>query len=177
MEKNHVRVNQGSKSDAPWTNKFIELLGKLGIRYGVSTGSCHWGAGKEFEDHVRNFPEDIIVVIGGMSLAAPGLMSALDRNAKRTRRIIIGIPLDKAAQSAIEDLPSGTPVLTCGYNRSNVDASITNAALAIANIISRQNIAVQLKLENWYKKMREKKRCVAEEELDNNGLLPIKEKK
>lgn len=174
MTDNHVRVNLGSKSDAPMANKLLKLLGELGVRCGVSIGSCHWSAGEEFQDQFENFPEDIIVGIGGMSFAAAGLMSALDRNAMRTGRIIFAVPLDKAAQSAIEDLPPGTPVLTCGLNRSNVDASITNSALAIANIVAREVPEVRKKLQIWYRNMREKKRTVTEVKLDENGLIPIK---
>jgi len=175
MAENHVRVNQGSKSDWKWTNKLLALFRKLGVRYAVATGSCHWGAGKEFEEHIKRFPEDVIVIIGGMSLAAPGIASALDRNAKRSGRIIMGIPLDEAAHSAIEDLPPGTPVLTCGYNRVNVEASIINAGLAIANIIARQDSIVRDKLQRWFEEMGKKKRSVADENLVD-GLLPEPEK-
>lgn len=171
MTENHVRVNQGSKSDWKWTNKLLALFQKLGIRYGVSTGSCHWGAGKEFEEHIKRFPENIIVIIGGMSLAAPGIASALDRNAKKIGRIMMGIPLDEAAHSAIEDLPPGTPVLTCGYNRVNVEASIINAGLAIANIIARYDLDVRAKLQHWFEEMGRKKQSVTDENLID-GLLP-----
>jgi len=177
MELNPVRVNLGSISDAPLANIFLALLWKLGVRYGVSVGSCHWDAGEVFQDHIQDFSEEILVGIGGMSFAAAGFMSALDRNSRRTGRIVLAVPLDKAAQSAIEDLPPGTPVLTCGLNQSDVKASITNAALAVANIVARNDHEVRRKLQQWYAEMRAKKQAIPELPLDEKGLIVIPEKK
>jgi len=169
---NHVRVNLGSKSDKPLANTFLALLKKLGVRCGVSIGSCHWDAGEAFQDHVESFPERIIIGIGGMSFAAAGLMAALFRNMSAFGRIVIAVPLDKAAQSAIEDLPPGTFVLTCGYNRSNVEASITNAALAVANIVAGFDMKVKEKLVRWCDETRQKKKAVPEIVLNKEGLIP-----
>jgi phosphoribosylcarboxyaminoimidazole (NCAIR) mutase len=171
--KNQVRVNLGSKSDAPLANEFLAILRNIGVRYGVSVGSCHWSAGDDFRNFIESIEEDILVGIGGMSFAATGIIAALDRNAERTGRIIVAVPLDKAAQSAIEDLPPGTPVLTCGYNRVNVKASITNAALAVANIVARTDKEVRLKLEAWYRNQRKKKGIIPEVKLVS-GLIPEK---
>lgn len=170
-----VRVSLGSLSDRELANVFLGILHATQVYYDVSVGSCHWSAGDEFTEYANSIEENIIVVIGGHSLAAPGILSGTLRNLGKFYKTTIAVPLDESAQRAIEDLPPGTPVLTCGFNKSDVKASIINAALAVAGIISKSDPTVYNALSKWYenkKKEKEIKYITLKE-----GLIPEPEKK
>lgn len=171
-----VQVILGSKSDRKMANIFLAVLKELEIPYVVSIASCHWSAGEEYTGFTHNVSSmKIFALIGGMSFAAPGMFSATLRNLGYCR-IIFGIPLDKSARSAIEELPAGTPVLTCGLNQTDVKASIINAALAIAGILSEDDLALKNRLGEWYLRKRKEKGIIYDVELQD-GLIPDPEKK
>jgi phosphoribosylcarboxyaminoimidazole (NCAIR) mutase len=172
MGKYHLRFSMGSKSDWKMGNVFMALMRKLGVLVHPSIASCHWSAGEEFTKFVSDIDENLIVIMGGMSLAAPGIAESTIRNLEDFEKLVVGIPLDKAAMSAIEDLPPGIPVFTCGFNEKDVTASITNAALAVARIIGRDDYKVRQKIADYYRAKRNEKEIVEEIELDDNGLIP-----
>jgi phosphoribosylcarboxyaminoimidazole (NCAIR) mutase len=161
----------GSKSDWLMGNVFLKLMKELGIRVHPSIASCHWSAGNDYTEFCFNISENIIVVMGGMSLAAPGTIESMIRNFKEFGMIVFGIPLDEAALSAIQDLPPGIPVMTCGLNKKDVRASITNAALAIARIIGRDDSNVQEKIAEYYAKKKKEKGIVEKIQLNKDGLI------
>jgi phosphoribosylcarboxyaminoimidazole (NCAIR) mutase len=167
-----VHVVLGSRSDWEKSNVFLQVLKELEIPYVVSIASCHWGAGNEFTDFSRRREFSFTVLIGGMAFAAPGIFSANLRNSEKSYHTVIGIPLDEAARRAIEDLPSGTPVLTCGLNSTDVKASIINTALAIAGVLSNDDRELGGRLRQWYLEKRREKYIVLNVELDDNGLIP-----
>jgi phosphoribosylcarboxyaminoimidazole (NCAIR) mutase len=170
-----VRVIVGSESDAEKANIFLRVLKVTGIGYSVSVASCHRNAG-ELEMFVRNIDEKLIVFIGGMSLAAPGFIMSMLIWMERVGQIVFAVPLDVAARSAIEDLPVGTPVITCGLNTVSVTHSITNSALAVAHIASLDEQFKNPDLVQWYRDNRAKKPLKEKVELDENGLIPISKK-
>jgi hypothetical protein len=108
-----------------------------------------------------------------MSLAAPGIIRSWLISLNRHDRIVFGIPLDAAARSAIEDLPLGCPVITCGLNTVSVSHSIVNSALAIAHIIAATGWDSG-RVTQWYAENKSKKQLKHEIELDEKGLIPIK---
>lgn len=172
-----VIVVEGSRTDDAKTNLVLEILHAVGVTYRVFAGSCHWHSAKDFESFVDDIRERFIVFIGGMELAAPGIIAARNRNNKTLHKLVIGIPTDKAARSAIENLPFGTAVLTPGLNETSVKHSIQNGALSVAQLVGMNfKPKVLEKLNQWYAEMRDSK-PLEEIELNEKRLIPIEEKK
>lgn len=170
-----VRVIMGSQSDAERTNELLTILKRLEIPYNVSVASCHRNEA-ELVQFVLSLKEQIIVFIGGMSLAAPGIIRSIYTANKVMTKIIFGIPLDVAARSAIEDLPAGTPVTTCGLNTAGFRHSLTNSALAIGHIFAVSgNGSVTQHLSEWYDEQQKEKPLVESVGLVY-GLIPIPKK-
>ena len=172
-----VMVIQGSETDAKFSNMFLGILKACNVTYEHHTASAHW--------HIENYgpfldaiKQDIIVFIGGMSLVAPGIISAYYRNKGLHEKQIIGIPTDVAARSACEDLPLGTPLLTPGLNTVSVSHSIQNGALAVAKLVYliTKDPKIYEGLQNWFSETRAKKK-IWKTELGEDGLIPVKEEK
>lgn len=172
-----IRFSIGSMSDQEAANVFLELMKKFGIKVHPSVASCHWSAGHDFTEFIGNIEEDLIVMMGGMSFAAAGITAGTLRNLECIEKIVFAIPLDEAALSAIQDLPPGTPVITCGFNKKDVGASITNAAIAVAMMIAQIDQDVRENILEYYKKKRAVKGIVEKLELDQDGLIPKPSKK
>ena len=171
-----VRVLLGSESDSIYANFLLEVLRDTYVRYDVSVISCHRNAGEDFEKFVKKIEERIIVFIGGMSLAAPGIIESILRNTIKYDHIVFGVPTDKAARSAIEDLPLGTAIITSGLNEISIKHSIVNSALAVAKLAAMLgNNEVFSGLADWYSKTNEKKPIIPSVKLAN-GLIPEKNK-
>jgi len=171
--KKDVIVIEGSRTDDKKTNLVLEILHAVGVTYRVFAGSCHWHTAKEFEDFVDNIKERLIVFIGGMELAAPGIIAARNRNNKTLHKLVIGIPTDKAARSAIENLPLGTAVLTPGLNETSVTHSIQNGALGVAQLAGMFSKPKILRnLEQWYEKTKSTK-PLEEIKLNEKGLISV----
>lgn len=167
-----IRFAMGSKSDWKMGNIFLAIMKKFGVAVYPSIASCHWSAGKEYTDFISSIEEDLVAIMGGMSLAAPGIAESTIRNLERFNKIVFGIPLDESALSAIQDLPPGVSVLTCGFNKKDVQASVTNSALAVARLVGRDNPKVRQKIVEYYAVKRKEKGVVEKIELDENGLIP-----
>lgn len=172
MGKYHLRFSMGSMSDWKMANIFLGLMKKFGIRVHPSVASCHWSAGDEFTAFVAGIKEDLIVELGGLSFAAAGVTESIVRNLQAFEKLVVAIPLDEAAMSAIQDLPPGVPVLTCGFNKKDVAISIHNGALAVARIVGRNDFEVRQKIADYYAEKRKEKGIVDKVELDHNGLIP-----
>ncbi len=171
-----IRVIAGSKSDKDNVNVLLEVLRDVGVSYRVSFASCHrhiGGKHKDFEELVAEIRESIIIMIGGLSLAAPGIIESLQRNMRNFDHLVIGVPTDKAALSAIQDLPKGTAILTCGFNEKSPKSGIINSALVAAKLAGMLggNLAIDSGLRLWYSKAAEENPLVEEVELEN-GLIP-----
>lgn len=174
-----ILVVLGSESDGPQANKVLAVLKKCGVDYRVSYASCHRNIGGDFEQFVKGINERVILAIGGMTFAAPGIMSSLLRNGNKLGHVVIAAPLDEAARSAIEDLPKGTVVLTCGLNQVSVSHSLENAALAAVqlNAIFRVLQSQPHAMMNFTAYLAATaKPLIAQVELNENGLIPVEEK-
>lgn len=167
-----VRIIMGSMSDAERANELLAILKQLEIPYNVSIASCHRNEA-ELAKFVLSLKEQIIVFIGGMSLAAPGIIRSIYTANKVMTKIVFGIPLDVAARSAIEDLPAGTPVSTCGLNTAGFRHSLVNSALNIGHIVAvAGNELVSKQLSAWYGEQQKEKPLIESVELVH-GLIPI----
>lgn len=172
LKSKPVRIIMGSQSDEEQTNKLLAVLKEINVPYCVSIASCHRNQ-NELKDFILWLESNIIVFIGGMSLAAPGIIRAILVAAERFAKIVFAIPLDAAARSAIEDLPAGTPVITCGLNTVSVSHSITNSALAIGHICAvLGKKASATGLGRRYAKQKKNKPIITDVKLVD-GLIPI----
>lgn len=164
----------GSKSDKRFANTVLETWKKVGLTYRVAIASCHKHGGGEFKGFIDGIDEKIIVFLGGMSLAAPGLIEMLRQKAGRNA-IVFGIPTDKAALSAIQDLPKGTPVSTCGLNQVNLTHSLINGALAVANMFAVLTGSEKVSggLDLYHKATVEANPLTPNVELGSDGLLEV----
>lgn len=164
MKSPQVLVIEGSRTDDKETKKFTDILDACNVSYLVDCASVDWHAGKEYSDYIQQLPEEtkLIAFIGGMSLAAPGIISAELRNLSIHDVSVFGVPTDKAAQSAIEDRPVGNPLLTSGLNRTSSSHSIQNSALAVSRLALAiyKDPKIEEGLEKWFKEMREGKKKI-----------------
>jgi len=177
-----IRFILGSKTDRPNANVMLAIWHILSIRAHVSIVSCHWHVGDEdlgFEAFVKSIPERLIVFIGGMSLAAPGIIETINKVSGYSDKIVFAVPTDKAARSAIEDLPMGTALLTSGLNTISLKHSLVNSAIAVAKLANlmvppgeRRQVA-QFELKEYLSAMKEEKAIVPKVELVD-GLIPEK---
>ncbi len=173
-----VLVIEGSRTDDEKTNMFLKILRDCNVKYRVDCASAHWYAGAEYLEYVKNAAkEKIVIFIGGMSLVAPGIISAMLRNLGRHNVSVFAVPTDEAARSAIEDLPVGTPVITSGLNTVSARHSIKNSALAVAKMVFAitEDPEIGRGLEKWFRDTRNTKPLDWNMSLDKNGLIPKKE--
>lgn len=171
-----IRVIMGSKSDKEKTNWLLEVLLAVGVTYVVSCASCHRHSGgkeRKFEKLVASIPEQVIIMIGALSLQAVAMIETHLRNQGVFNKIVIGVPLDEHALDAIQALPKGTSVLTSGYNSSVVKHGVINAALAAAKLelMLSGNLAIDSGLRKWYA-VAEKENPFKEEVPLQDGLIP-----
>ena len=86
----------GSETDKPKANIVLKIWNKARLDYRVAIASCHRHGGGDFAAFICSISEKLIVFIGGMSLAAPGLIEVINKKADRFDAIVFGIPTDKA---------------------------------------------------------------------------------
>jgi phosphoribosylcarboxyaminoimidazole (NCAIR) mutase len=172
-----VRLVLGSKTDAENANKILAIWKEIGLSYKVSSASCHRHGGGDFAKFVLSIKEPFIAFIGGMSLAAPGLIEVVKKKALQARYIVFAIPTDKAARSAVEDLPAITAIITSGLNTVSLSHSLKNSAVAIAKLcfLVSEDESIIDGLFKLYKKEELDKPLEEEIELVD-GLIPIKKK-
>ena len=155
LKPNDVRLILGSETDKDHGNVMLSVFKDVGVQCGVTILSCDRDSGDGFEPIAASFKESIIVYVGGMDLAAPAIVGALNNNTGRFDKIIFAVPTDTAARSAIENRPMGNPIMTCGLNEISIRHSVTNSALAIAKLagmLGDRDILVRLR--EWHKKFR-----------------------
>jgi len=167
-----VLLIMGSKSDKEKANKVLGVWKDLDLNARVAITSCHKHGGGEFKKFIDGIDERIVVFLGGMSLVAPGLIQMLMQKADKNK-VIFAIPTDKAALSAIQDLPKGTPVMTCGLNQVSLEHSLINSALAIANLycILNNSNRVKSKISLRHQKIVWDNPLTPNIELNSDGLL------
>ena len=177
LVKHDLRMGIGSGSDWKEANFAVEVFQEIGVDYGGSILSCHRNIGGEMEAFLERIPEWLVFLMGGMEFALPGIMESIDRNAKRFGRIILAVPLDQAARSAIENLPIGTAILTCGLNEKSVRHSIVNSALMAAKLLGLSNPRIQQGLQQWYDDFNAGKPLVEEVSFTTEGFFPKPQEK
>lgn len=173
MSKDCILI-MGSSSDKDNANKVLKIWHEVGVDPRVAIASCHKHGGGGFAEFINGIEEKLIVFLGGMSLAAPGLIEVINKKStERSDAIVFGIPTDAAALSAIQDLPKGTAIITSGLNQVSLTHSLVNSALATAKLamISGQNDNIFVGLNKWYKNNVEENPLVPDMELSTDGII------
>lgn len=185
--KADLRFILGSvETDGAHGNALLGIWNKLDIITKVSGASCHWHTGdeeeeKDFVRFIKRVPEHLIAFLGGMSLAAPGIIETINKVNDMGEKIVYAIPTDLAARSAIEDVPQGTALLTSGLNTISLKHSLINNAIGVAKIAiltmpEKRRDHCAFKLRQYLAEMRAGKPIVQEVKLAN-GLIPLPEPK
>lgn len=176
MRENLIRLILGSESDWKTANIILDVLHQLGIYAGVSIASCHWHTGDGLEEFILGIKEELIVYVGGMQFAAPGIAETINKIHGMAHKIILVVPTDKVAMHANQDLPFGTVVFLSGFNSIDPEAGYKNCALAIAKLIAWKYPEYRPALQSYLDEKRETKPLVPEEKLID-GLIPDPETK
>lgn len=122
----------GSKSDQPFADAAMELLGQLEIEYDFEISSAHRHPEKTalLAQQAAGKGYRVIICMAGMAAALPGVVAA------HTNLPVIGVPLPATlagmdAILAIAQMPPGIPVATMGIGK----AGAKNSAILAARII------------------------------------------
>ena len=164
----------GSKKDWKNANVILEVWRDVSMTHWVGIASSHRHGDNDFADFIRGIKERLIVFIGGQSLAAPGLIETINKKAEKWDCFVFGVPTDKAARSAIEDLPKGTAIITCGLNETSLESGLVNSALVTAKLAARLsgNLLIIPGLIKWHYQNLKENPLTPVVELDENGLIP-----
>ena len=128
-----VGVLLGSRSEFNFVRRGLETLRVMGVPYSFDVICAHRDPGRLGEWAVRAADRglEVLVVAGGASSAAPGMVAAY------TNLPVIGLPIDSSplrgqdALLAMVMSASGAPVATVGINQSENAAILAVQVLAL----------------------------------------------
>lgn len=153
MEQIKVGIIMGSASDLPVMKDAKEILDSFGIESEVQIVSAHRTPDKMVNYAQSAAKRGIKVIIAGAGGAAhlPGMTASM------TTLPVIGVPI-KSSNSidgwdsilSILQMPNGIPVATVALNGAK------NAGILAARIIGSTDQAVEEKLADYSKEMKEK---------------------
>jgi 5-(carboxyamino)imidazole ribonucleotide mutase len=135
-----VGIIVGSKSDLPYAEGAIAVLGQLGISHELRILSAHRTPGP-LESYVADAEARdvrVFITMAGMAAALPGVVAA------RTTLPVIGVPLPTSdlqgqdALMAIVQMPPGIPVATMAIGKPGA----RNAAWFAAAILGVSDASV-----------------------------------
>jgi len=143
-----IAIVLGSVSDKTIFDKCKAILDEFGIKYELKIASAH-RTPEKVREIVKNSEAGVFIAIAGLSAALPGLIAA------ETTKPVIGVPVESKlggldALLSIVQMPSGIPVASVGIDRGE------NAALLAVEILALKDEGLEIKLENYRKKMKEK---------------------
>jgi len=170
-----TRIILGSKSNWKVANLVLGTLKEFNIMAKVSIASCHWHTGGGFEKFILGLEEDLIVYVGGMQFAAPGIAETINKINLSSHKLILAVPTDRIARHACEDFPLGTVVFIAGYNSIIPEHGYQNSALAVAKMLAWRYPELRPKVQAYFNQMRQEKPLI-EEILLANGLIPESKK-
>lgn len=127
--KGKVSVMVGSKSDLEVAKKAEDTLKELKTDFETKIISCHRNY-KELEDYIATSDSDVYIAIAGLAAHLPGYIAA------RTRRPVIGVPVNKAiggldALLSIVQMPKGIPVACVGIDNAENAAHLAHRILEL----------------------------------------------
>jgi len=149
-----VGIIMGSISDWETMQHACDVLDELGILYEKEVVSAHRTPDDMFEYAKTAKERGLKVIIAGAGGAAhlPGMV------ASQTTLPVIGVPVKTSALGGMDSLlsivqmPGGVPTATMAIGK----AGATNAGIFAAQVIGISDKHVEVQLDNYRKKMREK---------------------
>ena len=142
-----IHIILGSKSDMPVAEKAKKILDEFNVNYKIDIASAH--RTPEFlKKLIFESDADVFIGIAGLSAALPGSIAA------HTIKPVIGVPVSGKVNFdsilSIVQMPPGIPVGAVGLDRGD------NAALLALEILGIKDKKINLHIERYRKKMREK---------------------
>ncbi|MCA1802967.1 MAG: 5-(carboxyamino)imidazole ribonucleotide mutase [Rhodothermaceae bacterium] len=142
-------IIMGSDSDWPVMQKAAEILDHFGVPYEKRVVSAHRTPDIMAEYGKSARPRGLKVIIAGAGGAAhlPGMTASF------TTLPVIGVPVETRQLKGMDSLlsivqmPRGIPVATVAINNA------TNAGLLAVHILSIQDDALAVKLDNYRRQM------------------------
>lgn len=149
-----VGIIMGSISDWETMKHSCDVLDELGVSYEKEVVSAHRTPDDMFQYAITARERGLQVIIAGAGGAAhlPGMV------ASQTTLPVIGVPVQTKALGGMDSLlsivqmPGGVPTATMAIGK----AGATNAGLFAAQIIAIHDTTVNIKLDNYRKKMKQK---------------------
>ena len=90
---------------------------------------------KDVSVFAKKIKEKKIVFFGGIDLLESGLMKKIILANEDERRVFFAIPIEQSFGKALNNLPPGMIILSCGFNEENMEVGIVNNALAIVKTL------------------------------------------
>jgi len=148
-----VGIIMGSISDWETMQHACRVLDEFGITYEKEVVSAHRTPDDMFEYAKGAKKRGIKIIIAGAGGAAhlPGMV------ASQTTLPVIGVPVQTKALGGMDSLlsivqmPGGVPTATMAIGK----AGATNAGIYAAQIIALSDTTVNIKLDNYRKKMKQ----------------------
>jgi len=128
-----VAIVVGSQRDMPYAEKAAKVLEEHRVEYEVRVLSAHRSP-EELERFVEDSDASVFIAMAGLAAHLPGFI------ASRTRRPVIGVPLNVAlggldALLSIVQMPRGVPVATVGIGNAENAAYL---AIRILDLCSEE---------------------------------------
>ncbi|MDH7799930.1 5-(carboxyamino)imidazole ribonucleotide mutase [Beijerinckia sp. GAS462] len=142
-----VAIIMGSQSDWETMRHAAETLEVLGISFEARIVSAHRTPDRlvSFAKGARAAGFKVIIAGAGGAAHLPGMTASM------TPLPVFGVPVESKALSGMDSLlsivqmPAGIPVGTLAIGR----AGAVNAALLAASVLSLQDAALAVRLDNW----------------------------
>ena len=128
-----VAIVVGSQRDMPYAEKAAKVLEEHRVKYEIRVLSAHRSP-EELERFVEESDASVFIAMAGLAAHLPGFI------ASRTRRPVIGVPLNVAlggldALLSIVQMPRGVPVATVGIGNAENAAYL---AIRILDLCSEE---------------------------------------
>ena len=146
-----VAIILGSDSDYPVIQDMVDILKNFGIDYELVVSSAHRSPERTHRYALEMEQRGIQVAIACAGAAAhlAGVIAA------HTILPVIGVPIDSSPLQGLDALlstsmmPAGVPVATMGIGKSGA----SNAAVLAAQILARNDSALQERLRSYKKQL------------------------
>jgi phosphoribosylaminoimidazole carboxylase PurE protein len=151
MTKPKVAIVLGSDSDYPVLQDALKILDEFEITHEITVSSAHRSPDRTHR-YAATLEERGIQVVIACAGAAAHLAGVV---ASHTILPVIGVPIDSSPLKGLDALlstsmmPAGVPVATMGIGK----AGASNAAILAAQILARNDAAIQERLREHKKKM------------------------
>ncbi len=149
-----VAIILGSDSDYPVIEDMIGILKNFGVEYEVVVSSAHRSPERthRYALELERRGIEVAIACAGAAAHLAGVIAA------NTILPVIGVPIDSSPLQGLDALlstsmmPAGVPVATMGIGKSGA----SNAAVLAAQILARNDSALQERLRKYKKQLAER---------------------